>query len=171
MVVCVIALVVFAVLGIVSSSHRQLAKEAFDCVFRRMTLRKCTTGFDNKMKMRVTTGLLKCSKALGSFVFKYFELISWIFTVAMFVSFALFAIGIYNYVAFGNCNGPNSTDGCILPPFSGIVQQPAFTAATCPSSPCMQPGCECALGDSNCASPENFIPCDANCFSSINSGG
>jgi len=171
MVICVIALVVFSLLGLFSTAHRQLAKEAFDCVFKRMTLRKCTTGFDQKMKMRITTGLLKRSKALGSFVFKYFEVISWVFTVLMFVSFALFAVGIYNYVAFGNCNGPNSTEGCILPPIKGIsglaVQD---QNAACGSTPCLKPGCECALGDLNCASPKNFEPCDGNCFTSINAG-
>ncbi len=50
---CVVALVVLSIMGIFSASNRALAKEAFDCVFRRITLRPCPTGFDEKIKARV----------------------------------------------------------------------------------------------------------------------
>jgi len=106
-------------MGIFSASHRQLATEAFDCVFRRVTFRKCTTGFDTKMKTRISTGLLKQNKALGGFVFKYFEGLSWVLTVLTVASLVLSVIGVYNWWAFGNCNGPNSSEFCIYNTFSG----------------------------------------------------
>lgn len=105
-------------MGIFSASHRQLAVEAFDCVFRRVTLRKCTTGLDTKLKTRISTGLLKQNKAIGGFVFRHFESISWVLTVLTVVSLVLSVWGLYNFVAFGNCNGPDSSAFCI---YNGLL--------------------------------------------------
>ena len=58
---CLIALIIFSILGIFSATHRQLAKEALDCVFRRVTLRPCNTGFDKKVKGKVIGKLLNKS--------------------------------------------------------------------------------------------------------------
>lgn len=102
--ICLIALVAFGVLGIFSARYRALAKEAFNCVFRRVTLRKCDTGFDTKMKSRITGRLIAYPRA-ARFVYRNFEAISWAFTILMIGSLALSAHGIYNYLAYGNCNG------------------------------------------------------------------
>ncbi len=56
--ICLIALFIFAVLGIFSAKYRELSKEAFNCVFRRITLRKCETGFDKKMKAGFVSRLI-----------------------------------------------------------------------------------------------------------------
>lgn len=106
MVFCFVALVVFGVLGIFSASHRRLAKEAFDCVFRRVTLRACESDFDRKMKTKISTGLLKYNKSIARFFFKYFEWISWALVVLTVASALLVLAGVYNFAAFGNCNGP-----------------------------------------------------------------
>ena len=116
MVVCVIALVVFAILGIFSASHRALAREAFDCVFRKMTLRPCNTGLDARLRMIVSMKVMKRSEAAGKFVHANFEMISLLFTVLMVGSMALTGVGIYNYWAFGNCNGPGSSELCVFNP-------------------------------------------------------
>ena len=49
---CLIALIIFGIMGIFSASHRALAKEAFICVFKRVTFRPCDTGFKEKIKLR-----------------------------------------------------------------------------------------------------------------------
>ena len=49
---CIVAFVVLSILGIFSAANRRLAKEALDCVFRRITFRPCNTGFDEKMKAK-----------------------------------------------------------------------------------------------------------------------
>ncbi len=84
--ICLIALITFAILGIFSAKYKEYAKEAFDCVFRRLTLRKCNTAFDKKVRARASTKLMKRNKALGGFVFKHFETIGWIFTILLMVS-------------------------------------------------------------------------------------
>ncbi len=50
---CIVAFVVLSILGIFSASNRVLAREALDCVLRRVTLRPCNTGFDEKMKAKL----------------------------------------------------------------------------------------------------------------------
>jgi hypothetical protein len=113
--ICLIALVVFGIMSIFSVSFRPLAKEAFNCVFRRLTFRKCDTGFDQKMKAGITGKLMKRSPKLAAFVHKHFELISWIFTIIMIVSLIYSAIAVYNLAINGTCT-PESPGTCIFKP-------------------------------------------------------
>ncbi|MBI4053405.1 MAG: DsbA family protein [Candidatus Diapherotrites archaeon] len=129
--ICLIALVVFAVLGIFSAKYRRLALEAFDCVFRRITFRKCNTSFDRKMKMRISAKILEKHEGLGRFVFKHFEALSWFFTLLMIASIALSAWGAYNFWAYGNCNGPDSSGFCI---YNAAFGNGSSAAAPAPES-------------------------------------
>ncbi|NOR85623.1 thioredoxin domain-containing protein [archaeon] len=117
--ICLLALVVFGILGIFSASHRTIANEAFDCVFRRITLRKCNTSFDKKMKSKIMGKLLRKSPKTAKVVYKHFETISWFFTILLIVSFAYSAVGIFNWVAYGNCNGENESGFCVFNVVSG----------------------------------------------------
>jgi hypothetical protein len=127
--ICLVALLVFAVLaflsffGVVSSKYRTYFVEASDCVFKKVTLRKCTTGFDNKMKMKVSTKVSLHNKFLGGFIFKNFEVISWVLVVIMIVSMLysgyVGVVGVYNWVAYGNCNGPDSIEPCVFNSLTG----------------------------------------------------
>jgi len=145
--ICIVALVVFGILGIFSASHRRIAKEAFSCVFRRMTLRKCDTGFDNKMKVRLSTGLFKFSPILSKFTFKHFEAISWVLTIIMFASFAYSAWSVYNLFAFGNCNGQNSSEVCVL----------NLGGYSCSNTSCLGEECNCTP-DKNCSDTNTGCP-------------
>ncbi|MDP2749244.1 MAG: DsbA family protein [Nanoarchaeota archaeon] len=122
--ICIIALIVFGILGIFSASYRIIAKEAFDCVFRKITFRKCDTGLDQRLKSQITGKLMRHNYTAGSWVFRHFEILSWIFTIMMIVSLGYSAQGIYNYAKYGNCNGPQG-GFCIFDPFnSGNAQNP-----------------------------------------------
>ncbi len=112
--ICLLALPMLALLGIFSATHRKLATEAFDCVFRRVTLRKCQSGLDTKLKSSITSTAMRKSPRAAGFIFKHFELLSWIFLILMLVSTVYSIQGIYNYTAYGNCNGENSNDACII---------------------------------------------------------
>jgi protein-disulfide isomerase len=117
--ICILALVVFGIMGLFSATHRTIAKEAFDCVFRRITLRPCTSGFDQKMKGKIVGKLINKSPKAARFVNKRFELLSWIMVAIFFISMAYSAIGGYNYYIYGNCNGPNEEGFCIFDPLGG----------------------------------------------------
>ncbi len=133
--ICIIALVVFGILGIFSAKYRTYAKEAFSCVFQRITLRPCTTGFDQKMKMKITGKLMKAPK-LANFVYKHFEAISWVFTIIFIVSTAYTIYSGYNYYVYGNCYGPESTGGiCLYAAFEQVYSPTNVSYAGPPIMP------------------------------------
>lgn len=114
--ICIIALIVFSILGIFSATHRALAKEAFDCVLRRVTLRPCTTGFNEKIKGKIIGKLLSRSVTVARIFNKHFELISWMFVILT-IGSTFFAVkGVYNYYLYGSCNGLNKSGFCVFDP-------------------------------------------------------
>jgi len=113
---CIVALIVFGIMGIFSASHRALAKEAFSCVFRRLTLRPCNTGFQEKIKGKILSKLIKRSTFLTKVVNKHYEILSWIFFILMIGSTAWVLRGGYNFYVFGSCNGLNASGFCAFDP-------------------------------------------------------
>jgi hypothetical protein len=113
---CIIALIVFGILGIFSASQRKLAKEAFDCVFRRVTFRPCNTGFQEKIKGKLLSNVIKRSKFLARMLNKHYELLSWIFFVLMMASLFWVLRGGYNFYVYGSCNGLNQSSFCAFDP-------------------------------------------------------
>jgi len=106
MVICIVALIVFSFLSIVSARYRPLAKDAFKCVFRMITFRPCDVQLETKIKNKITSKLM-IVPSLARFFYKYFKPISWAFTISFFASLAYSAYGIYNLITFGSCD-PNS---------------------------------------------------------------
>lgn len=111
--ICFIALFVFGVLSIFSAKYRPFAKQAFDCTFRRLTLRPCNTTLEEEVKSKTVAALLARNEKLAHFTNKYWEAISWAFTLILFASLAFTLLGIVNFIYYGNCNGPDSTGFCI----------------------------------------------------------
>lgn len=147
--ICLVALIVFGILGIFSASHRKIAAEAFNCVFRQATLRKCNSGMDVRIKSSVVGKLMKVSPKGAKIVHKNFELFSWIFTLLLIISLAWSGVSIYNLIVYDDCNGPNADPGsCIL---TSENDQKDIVDCSDPS---------CSLG--NCTECENGCNC-TNC--------
>ena len=121
---CFIALAVFAVLSLFSAKYRPLARRAFDCVLRKVTLRPCETGLDEEIRAKSLAGLMKISPPAAGFASRHFEALSLAFTVLFLLSMAFTLQGLYLFVAYGNCNGPQG-GFCI---YNGL-QNPAFLKA------------------------------------------
>jgi len=121
MVLCIIALPVFLFLSIFSARYRPLARRAIDCVFKKVTLRKCETGLDEELKAASIAGIMKLHAPTAQFVNLHFEAFSLAFTILMLLSIIFTAQGIYNFVVYGNCNGPEG-GFCI---YNGL-QNPIF---------------------------------------------
>lgn len=115
--ICIIALIIAGILGIFSASYRDIAKKAFDCVFRNLTFRKCDSGADQELRAKITVKMMKLSPKAAGFTFKWFNTISWIFVIMMFASIGYSAYGFYNFIQYGNCNGPDSSAFCVFDPF------------------------------------------------------
>lgn len=112
--ICLVALVVFSILGIFSVRYRELAKKAVDCVFRRVTFRPCQSGMDQQLRSQLIGVISRKNLKLARFTVKYFEIISWAFTILMLLSIVFSVRGIYYYVLYGNCNGQNSDAFCVF---------------------------------------------------------
>jgi hypothetical protein len=113
---CIAAFVVLSIMGIFSASNRQLAREAFDCVGRRVTLRPCNTGFDEKMKAKLLGVVITRSEGAARFLNKNFELLAWIFLILTLASAFYSVRGLYLFYTTGSCNGANDTGFCVFDP-------------------------------------------------------
>lgn len=150
--ICIAALILFAFMGIFSAKYRKWAREAFGCVVRRVTLRPCKTEFNEKVRAKITSKLLRRHIGLARFTHKHFESISWTFTIVLFVSLFISALGTFNLLVYGTCD-PSNPDSC---PFT--FNQ---TTQTCsPMSEC-QP-CLCGSEQIGCEDPE-YLACGGNC--------
>ena len=114
MVVCIIALPVLLIMGIFSMRYRILAKEAFECIFHMVTFKPCKSKLDQRIKSSLTGKVMKHHQGFARWIFKNFEILSWIFVAIFIASIILSAWGVYNFAAFGNCNGPQSSGICVL---------------------------------------------------------
>lgn len=127
---CIISFVVLSILGIFSASNRQLAREALDCVFRRVTFRPCNTGFDEKIKAKILGVVITRTEKGARFLNRFFEPISWVFFIAMLISLVFFVRGLFLFYVTGSCNGENSTAFCVFDP-TGANNQTSQVAAVC----------------------------------------
>lgn len=116
MVLCIVALIVFAILGIFSVRYRRLAGDAFGCVTRMVTLRPCDTKLDERIRAKLLANTLKFSPSLAGALNKHFHGLSWIFTALFFASLAYTAYGAYNLFTIGTCD-PTNPANCIFTPF------------------------------------------------------
>jgi len=123
LVFCIIGLAIFGVLGIFSTKYRRYFRESLHCMKRQVTFRPCDTQFDHEMKSKIAASAGKKSERLGRFIYKRFALLSWIMIIMLVASIALIGLGVYNYFAFGNCNGPNSSDFCIFGVLGGNPEE------------------------------------------------
>ncbi|MBS3068832.1 thioredoxin domain-containing protein [Candidatus Micrarchaeota archaeon] len=111
--ICFIALFVFGVLSIFSAKYRPFAKQAFDCTFRRLTLRACNTSLEEEVKSKTVAWALSKNAAFAKLLNRHWELLSWAFTLLMFASLAYSLLGLVNYIYYGDCNGPTPGGFCI----------------------------------------------------------
>lgn len=106
MVLCLIALPIFLFLSIFSAKYRPLARRALDCVVKKVTLRPCETGLNDELKAASIAGLMKLHAPSAAFINRHFEMFSLLFVILTLASFLITAQGVYNFVLYGNCNGP-----------------------------------------------------------------
>lgn len=151
--ICLLSLIVFGILAIFSASYRPLAKEAFDCVFRRLTLRKCQSGLDVRVKSKIVGKLIGKSAKLAKGVHKYFEVASWFFVILFFVSLFFSGLALYNVIVYDNCNGFSEgeiPEYCIITGEGGnedIVEEIVDCEdPQCENGICEECGTECECG-------------------------
>jgi len=113
MVICIIALVVFSIMGLFSAKYRALAVEAFDCTFRTLTFRPCRTNLQDRIKMKVTSKLAGRFPSMAKAFYKNFKIFSWLFVIIFFGSMLYTAYTVYNLAVYGTCD-PSSPSTCTI---------------------------------------------------------
>ncbi len=114
MVLCWIALPIFALLGIVSAKYRKLTVESLKCIWRTTTLRPCQSSLDEQLRSNITGALMHRWPAGARFFYNNYKFIAVVILILMLASTYFTIQGVYNYWIYGNCNGPNSSALCIL---------------------------------------------------------
>lgn len=147
MVICIIAAVVFGFLSLFSVRYRGYAREAFHCVFRMATLRKCDTEFDKKMRAAIVAKLFRWPRFAGV-VHRRFAVISWIFAITFFASLAYTGYSAYNLIVWQNCEGPGGS--CIF------VSDIASMNESVPAAATTAGGAACVYGNVPSAPPTYF---------------
>jgi hypothetical protein len=127
---CIISFLVLSILGIFSASNRELAREALDCVLRRVTLRPCTTGFDEKMKAKILGVVITRSEGAARLLNHNFERLAWLFFVLFLASGIFFVRGLFLFYTTGSCAGANSTEFCVFDP-TGANNQVSTASKVC----------------------------------------
>ena len=131
---CILAFIVLGVLGIFSATSRALAKEALDCVLRRVTLRPCTTGFDERLKAKILGSVITRSETAARVLNRNFELLSWAFFLLMVGSSAFAVRGMYLFYVTGSCNGINQSAFCVFDP-TGQNTEVSVASTMCKINP------------------------------------
>jgi protein-disulfide isomerase len=131
---CIVSFVVLGILGIFSASNRQLAKESLDCVLRRVTLRPCNTGFDEKMKAKILGFVIVRSEGGARLLNRFFEPLSWVFFMLLMASSIWSLHSVYLFYTTGSCNGLNQTGFCVFDP-NGASNQVSGLVQTCKVNP------------------------------------
>jgi hypothetical protein len=105
-----------------------------DCVLRRVTLRPCNTGFDEKMKAKILGKVIMRSEGLARFISKRFEVLAWIFFF-IFLAASVFSVrGLVLFYTTGSCNGLNEQAFCVFDP-SGANNEISSPNETCSVEP------------------------------------
>ncbi len=68
---CLVALFVFSVMSLWSAKYRPLAKQAFKCFTKTLTLSPCDMAFEQRVKAKVTAKLLNVWPALARYYDRY----------------------------------------------------------------------------------------------------
>lgn len=131
---CIVAFIVLSILGIFSATNRALAKEALDCVLRRVTFRPCTTGFDEKMKAKILGKVIMRSEKLARFINKRFEVLAWTFFLVFLAAGIMAVRGLVLFYTTGSCNGLNKTSFCVFDP-TGANNEVSSLSETCSVKP------------------------------------
>ncbi|HLD12144.1 MAG TPA: hypothetical protein VJB87_00955 [Candidatus Nanoarchaeia archaeon] len=141
MVLCWIALPIFALLGIFSAKYRKLTKESLACLFKTITLQRCESGLDQRIRADITAKMMHTPQ-LAKLFYNHYKIIAFIFIILMLGSAYFSGIGVYNYVAYGNCNGEDSTAFCI---FNVFENETPTTNSETPTN-CTLPNASISLG-------------------------
>lgn len=110
---CIAAFIVLAIISIFSARYRKLARKAWSCTIRRVTLRPCDTSFKEETKNKLLSHVAKKTPRLIKVADIGIEVASFVLVILTVWSlFVVIESGLNLYV-WGTCN-PASASSCNL---------------------------------------------------------
>lgn len=110
---CIGSFIILAILGIFSARYRKLAKEAWQCVARKATFRKCDTTFKEDLKSRLLSGMAARRPRLARFFEKWIEVLAFLFVVLTIWSLLTVLRSGLNLYVYDTCH-PSNAESCSL---------------------------------------------------------
>lgn len=110
---CIAAFIVLAIISIFSASHRKLAKKAWSCTLRRVTLRPCDSSFKEETKNKLLARVANRTPRLIKLADVSIEVVSFIFVVLTVWSLLSVIMSGVNLFVWGTCT-PNNASACSL---------------------------------------------------------
>jgi len=110
---CIATFIVFGILSIFSATYRPLAKAAWHCTWRRMTLRPCDISFSEEMRGKLLSKLVFTWPRLAKFLDRWLDWISFAFVALSMWSLLYVANAGLNLWVYDTCN-PSNAESCSL---------------------------------------------------------
>ncbi len=110
---CIAAFIILGILSIFSARYRRLAGEAWKCVARKTTFRKCDTNFKENLKSRLLSGLAVRRPRLARFFERWIEVLAFIFVILTIWSLLTAVRSGLNLYVYDTCH-PSNPESCSL---------------------------------------------------------
>lgn len=110
---CIVAFVIFAILSIFSASYRPIAKKAWSCVWKRITLTPCDLDLQEEIKSRLLSKLIFSHPKVARFIDRWMNLFALLFVGLSIWSLLVVANGALNYYVYDTCS-PGDPEACSL---------------------------------------------------------
>lgn len=110
---CIAAFIILAIISIFSASHRKLAKKAWSCTLRRVTLRPCDSSFKEETKNKILSHVANKTPKLVKAADIGIEVASFLLVILTVWSLIVAIESGLNLFVWGTCN-PSNASSCSL---------------------------------------------------------
>ena len=110
---CIAAFIILAIISIFSASHRKLAKQAFSCTLRRVTLRPCDSSFKEETKNKILSHVANKTPKLVKTADIGIEIASFALVILTVWSLVVALESGLNLFVWGTCT-PANASSCSL---------------------------------------------------------
>ena len=108
---CIAAFIILGILAIFSAKYRRMARQAWSCVARRLTLRPCDTNFKDEVKNRLLAPIALKKPRLMKAANIGIELAAFLLVVLTIWSLYTVVKSGLNLYVYGTCN-PSNSESC-----------------------------------------------------------
>ena len=91
---CIIASGIFGLIMLFSVKNRRYARDALHCLMRYTTFRLCDASLHDRVRATVISRLMINHMGLARFMYRHFEIISWVFIIFVYAFLGCAVYGV-----------------------------------------------------------------------------